>query len=349
MAETILNIRETPDSSVSLAYLTPSMYDCIERAEGNPKPDFFGGVWKKLIRRRPKVVILMFFSIIVAAAISVGMRSYSRAWQPNVAQETSPFIPESHSANPPDIASPSVDLSEKFVTYSVSGAFQRGFKLSSNSEVVIETKTGLEVAAKVTILAPDGTKEEFVGKAVYNINRMWQWQGQGSLGGSLDFQDQNNTFVRYPGGYVLTNSAYDGPKSGGIVTSSNTVFNPISASESIRTKPVVEQKTRVDGEELPTCVSGEWLETNDRTQEQHVWHFEADAIGHLKTTRDDDQVEGDYQFTRTDGSNDHWIGNLKFHQRGKSAEPNKILRPDANSNCSKLTTDNSHISFAKKN
>ena len=204
-------------------------------SEGDAKPDFFNRLWRELRRRRPKVVILVFLSIVVAAMIPVGMQQYySRARQPNVAQRTSPSIQDSHPANLPAIASPSVDLSERFVTYSVSGSFQRGFKLSSDSKVVIETQTGRGVAANVTVVAPDGTEEEFVGKPAYDIDRMWQWQGQGSLGGSLDFQDQSNTFVRYPGGYVLTNSAYDGPKSGGIITSSNTVFKPILASESLR-------------------------------------------------------------------------------------------------------------------
>jgi hypothetical protein len=117
-----------------------------------------------------------------------------------------------------------------FVTYAVTGSFQKGYRLAEGSKVTIETKSGLEVDADVTVVGPDKTAEKFTARPVYNIDRMWQWQNQGSFGGSLDFQDQQHTFVRYPGGYVLTNSAYWTPALGHNITSSDTVLFPIKAS-----------------------------------------------------------------------------------------------------------------------
>jgi hypothetical protein len=124
-----------------------------------------------------------------------------------------------------------VPITTKYVTYAVSGTFQRGFKLSDSSKVIVEANSGLEVSANLTVEGPDGSREQFVGRPVYNIDRMWQWQNQGSLGGSLDFQDQERTFVRYAGRYVLTNSAYWTPALGINITSSDTVFTPIASSE----------------------------------------------------------------------------------------------------------------------
>jgi|HubBroStandDraft_6_1064221.scaffolds.fasta_scaffold66583_3 hypothetical protein len=115
------------------------------------------------------------------------------------------------------------------ITYAVSGSFKQGYTFSSDSTVVIDTKTGLEVDARVMVIAPDNTIEKFIGKPVYNTDRMWQWQGQGSLGGSLDFQDQRNTFVGYSGGMPLTNSAYDTPSLGHIITSTDTFLKPIAS------------------------------------------------------------------------------------------------------------------------
>ena len=119
----------------------------------------------------------------------------------------------------------------KYVTYAVSGTFQQGYKLSDGSKVVVEANSGLEVSADVTVEGPDGSREQFVGRPVYNIDRMAQWQGQGSKGGSLDFQDQEHPFVRYSGGSVLTNSAYWTSALGRNIVSLDTVFTPISSSE----------------------------------------------------------------------------------------------------------------------
>lgn len=124
-----------------------------------------------------------------------------------------------------------ISITAKYVTYAVSGSFQQGYSLSSDSTVVIDTNTGLEVSANITVVGPDGKKEDFVGKPNYNIDRMWQWQNQGSSGGSLDFQDQQHTFVRYPGEYVLSNSAYWTPVLGHNVSSADTFFRPIASSD----------------------------------------------------------------------------------------------------------------------
>src|SRR5271157_4088666 len=115
----------------------------------------------------------------------------------------------------------------KLSSYAVSGSFQQGYRFSSDSTVVIEAISGLEVSANITVLGPNGTREKFVGRPAYNLDRMWQWQNQGSLGGSLDLQDQQHTFVRYAGGFVLSNSAYWTPDLGHNVTSADTVLKPI--------------------------------------------------------------------------------------------------------------------------
>ena len=127
---------------------------------------------------------------------------------------------------------PTRDLvAARYVTYAVSGTFQQGYKLSDDSKVVVDSSTGLEVSANAAVEGPDGSKEQFIGRPVYNIDRMWQWQNQGSKGGSLDLQDQQHTFVRYPGGFVLTNSAYWTPAIGHNVVSADTIFTPVTSSE----------------------------------------------------------------------------------------------------------------------
>jgi len=116
-----------------------------------------------------------------------------------------------------------------FTKYSVSGTFQQGYRLSEDSTVVINANNGMEISARIKVEGPNGVKEEFGGKPNYNTDRMWQWQNQGSFGGSLDFQDQQNTFTAYLGGAVLTNSAYWTPTLGHNVISSDTTFKSISS------------------------------------------------------------------------------------------------------------------------
>jgi len=118
-------------------------------------------------------------------------------------------------------------------SYAVSGSFQQSYKFSSDSTVGIDAISGLEVSANITVLGPDGGKEKFVGRPAYNLNRIWQWQTQGSLGGSLDLQDQEHTFVQYAGNVVLSSSAYWTPVIGHNVTSSDTVLKPIANSATL--------------------------------------------------------------------------------------------------------------------
>jgi hypothetical protein len=133
-------------------------------------------------------------------------------------------------------ASPPAPTPVRYVTYAVSGTFQQGYKLSTDSRVAIDTTTGLVVDARVRVEGPGGFKEEFVGKPNYNMNAMWQWQNQGSAGGSLDFQDQQRTFIRYSGQHILTNSAFWTAVLGHNVTSSDTVFDPVGNYETSHLK-----------------------------------------------------------------------------------------------------------------
>jgi hypothetical protein len=116
----------------------------------------------------------------------------------------------------------------RIVIFSVSGTFQQGYSLSRSSTVTVDSQTGLAVSANVQIA---NTGELFTGAPVYNTDRMWQWQNQGSLGGSLDFQDQTRTFKNYQGGVPLTNSAYWTPSLGHNITSTNTIFTRIENSQ----------------------------------------------------------------------------------------------------------------------
>jgi hypothetical protein len=122
-------------------------------------------------------------------------------------------------------------FSDGKVTFGVSGTFDAGYSISDDSWVTVDTRTGSEVAAKITVVAPDAKKEVFGNQAVYQTNTTWGWQGQGSSGGSLDFTDQDHTFVRYPGG-VLSHAAYNTPSLGHIITSSNTTLKPIASPDS---------------------------------------------------------------------------------------------------------------------
>jgi predicted acylesterase/phospholipase RssA len=119
----------------------------------------------------------------------------------------------------------------KYIEYSLSGTFEQGYRLSPESMIVIDTTSGKEISARILVEGPNAVREEFVGEPNYNTDRMWQWQNQGSLGGSLDFQDQKNTFIRYLGGAVLSNSAYWTPALGHNITSSDTTFQPILNSK----------------------------------------------------------------------------------------------------------------------
>lgn len=117
-----------------------------------------------------------------------------------------------------------------FNTYHVTGTFQRGYKISPSSYVIIDSNTGLEVSANIVVLGENGEREEFEGRPAYNTYEMWQWQNQGSLGGSLDFQDNKHSFVRYSGGYLLTNSDYWNNSLKTNLNSSDTAFKFASSS-----------------------------------------------------------------------------------------------------------------------
>ena len=124
---------------------------------------------------------------------------------------------------------PAPDPTGKIATFAVSGSFGEGYSLSDDSKVTIDTKTGLEVSANITVVGPDNTREVFIGQPVYNSDSMWQWQNQGSLKGSLDFQEKEHTFRGYSGG-LLTHSAYWTPALGHIISSPDTHFT-LSSSE----------------------------------------------------------------------------------------------------------------------
>jgi hypothetical protein len=121
-------------------------------------------------------------------------------------------------------SAPPEQVLNRIVTYGISGSFQQGYSFAASSGVEVDSETGFVISANIQIL---NTGEIFTGAPVYNTQRMWQWQSQGSLGGSLDLQDQQNTFKHYRGGIVLTNSAYWTPSAGHNVNSSNTVMTPL--------------------------------------------------------------------------------------------------------------------------
>ena len=111
--------------------------------------------------------------------------------------------------------------------FNVSGSFDLGYSIAPGSWVMVDTRTGIQVDAKITVIGPDGKADVFSNQAVYQTPTTWGWQGQGSSGGSLDFTDQD-PFVRYPGG-VLSHSAYNTPSLGHIITSSNTTLAPVAS------------------------------------------------------------------------------------------------------------------------
>jgi hypothetical protein len=119
----------------------------------------------------------------------------------------------------------------RYTTFSISGELQQGYKFADDSTVVIDRDTGREVDAKITVIASDGSKEVFIATPWYqdDVGSMWQWQGQGSLKGSLDFQYKPHTFVDYVGGKPLSHSAYQRPNDP-IVLSTNTILRPIATA-----------------------------------------------------------------------------------------------------------------------
>jgi hypothetical protein len=155
--------------------------------------------------------------------------------------------PTVQTSQPPDYRAHSEVQAETPKKFSVTGIFQQGYRMSEDSEVTIDITSGRESDAHIGIIGPDGKREDFTGRPNYNTDRMWQWQNQGSLGGSLDFQDQQHAFVSYPGGYTLSNSAFYTPSLGHNVTSSNTVFSPLADAASL---PPVTLKGLVVSEDL---------------------------------------------------------------------------------------------------
>jgi len=116
------------------------------------------------------------------------------------------------------------------VKFDVSGSFDVGYSIAPGSWIIIDTRTGTQIAANITVVGPDAKEDVFSNQAVYQTLTTWGWQGQGSSGGSLDFTDQD-PFVRYPGG-VLSHSAYNNPSLGHIITSSNTTLTPVASPDS---------------------------------------------------------------------------------------------------------------------
>jgi len=153
--------------------------------------------------------------------------SYSVYLDPNSATPNPP------AQNPTDkimFANPPAQNPGQIAMFAVSGSFQQGYRFSSDSKVTIDTKTGLEVSANITVVGPDDTKEVFTAQPAYNTDSMWQWQNQGSFKGSLDFQEKDRKFIGYSGG-LLTHSAYWTPSLGHNITSTDTYLKPISSSE----------------------------------------------------------------------------------------------------------------------
>lgn len=119
----------------------------------------------------------------------------------------------------------------RYTTFSVSGDIQQGYKFSDDSTVIIDRDTGHEIDARISVIAPDGSKEVFIATPWYQDEggSMWQWHGQGSLRGSLDFQYKPHTFVDYVGGKPLSHSAYQ-REGGPILLSTNTILRPLATA-----------------------------------------------------------------------------------------------------------------------
>jgi hypothetical protein len=144
---------------------------------------------------------------------------------------TTPSTGNSATATPSISSSQSVGVpTARFATFAVSGSFDNGYSIASDSTVTVDTITGSEISANIKVEGPDKKVDVFRNEAVYQKNTVWGWQGQGSLGGSLDLRDEDRTFVRYTGG-VLTHSAYNTPSLGRIITSSDTTLKLISSSD----------------------------------------------------------------------------------------------------------------------
>jgi TIR domain len=119
---------------------------------------------------------------------------------------------------------------KRYTSFSVTGSFQQGYSIDKDSTILIDGETGYEMDANITVLGPNGSKEVFTAKPNYGIESIYQWQNQGSLGGSLDFQFKPRTFAGFTGG-KLTNSAYWTPALNHNVDSSDTILRPIATSD----------------------------------------------------------------------------------------------------------------------
>lgn len=119
---------------------------------------------------------------------------------------------------------------KRYTTFNITGSFQQGYSIDKESTILIDGETGYEMDANITVLGPNNSKETFTAKPNYGIESVYQWQNQGSLGGSLDFQFKPRTFAGFTGGR-LTNSAYWTPALNHNIDSSDTSLRPIATSE----------------------------------------------------------------------------------------------------------------------
>jgi hypothetical protein len=119
---------------------------------------------------------------------------------------------------------------KRYTTFNVRGSFQQGYSIDKDSAIIIDGETGYEMDANITVLGPNNSKETFTAKPNYGIESMYQWQNQGSLGGSLDFQFKPRTFAGFTGG-KLTNSAYWPFALKHNIDSSDTILTPIATSD----------------------------------------------------------------------------------------------------------------------
>jgi hypothetical protein len=115
----------------------------------------------------------------------------------------------------------------QMIRMAISGTFDNGYAYASESTVDYNLKTGLVIGAHIVIKE---TGEAFYGTPAYQDNSMWQWQGQGSNGGSLDLQLKPRTFVNFYGGQFLSHAAYVTHGLNGIVVSDNTSFSKVAAT-----------------------------------------------------------------------------------------------------------------------
>jgi hypothetical protein len=120
----------------------------------------------------------------------------------------------------------------RYTTFAVSGRIGLGYWFAKGSKVVVDRDTGFVVDSNITIMGPKVT-EVFNARPARNSDWAWGWPNQGSKQGSLDFQNKSLTFLKYSGGKPLTNSAFNTPSLGAIITSSDTILTPIETSETI--------------------------------------------------------------------------------------------------------------------